>query len=162
MRSLDDPVDAGAPGGEPGTAGRRSSRVRVVIERIQILNTLEPWFKGQGEFVFTARVRTRNLGGIERETRLPESGFYPASDQPGQDMIEIEQTVYDDLATDELGIEVTGVELDTFDPSDHVGRYRRAFRGLPTDWVGQYGPADDPIDPEDMENWRVWYRIEAR
>lgn len=136
-------------------------RVRVVVERIQILNTLEPWFKGQGEFVFSARVRTRDLGEIVRHTRLPESGFYAASDQPGQDMIEIETVVFDDLVVDELGIEISGLELDTFDPSDEVGRYRRAFRGDPASWAGEYGPDDDPIDPEDMENWRVWYRIEA-
>jgi hypothetical protein len=136
-------------------------RVRVVIERIQILNTLEPWFKGQGEFVFTARVRTRNLGEVDRRTRLPESGFYAASDQPGQDMIEVNTVVFDDLAVDEIGIEVSGLELDTFDPDDEVGCYRRAFRGDPASWAGAYGPADDAIDPEDMENWRLWYRIEV-
>lgn len=144
--------------------GRRElgRRVRVVVERIQILNTLEPWFKGQGEFVFSARVRTRIPGDLDRQTRMPESGFYAASDHPGQDMIEIEAVVFDDLVVNELGIEISGLELDTFDPSDEVGRYRRAFRGDPISWTGQYGPSDDPIDPEDMDNWRVWYRIEAR
>ena len=136
-------------------------RVRVIVERIQILNTLEPWFKGQGEFVFSARVRTRNLGGLGKDTRLPAAGFYAASGQPGQDVIEIETVVFDDLVIDELGIEISGMELDTFDPDDEVGRYRRAFRGDPLSWAGDYGPADDPIDPEDMDNWRVWYRIEA-
>ena len=139
----------------------RARRVRVVVERIQILNTLEPWFKGQGEFVFHAHVKTRNLGGLDRDTRMPASGFYAASDQPGQDIIEIETVVFDDLVVDELGIEIAGVELDTFDPDDEVGRYRRAFRGDPASWSGQYGPSDDPIDPEDMDNWRIWYRIEA-
>lgn len=139
----------------------RGYRVRVVIERIQILNTLEPWFKGQGEFVFTARVRSRNPCELECRTRLPTSGFYPASDQPGQDMILVDTVVFDDLVVDEMGVEVYGLELDTFDPDDEVGRYRRAFRGDPTSWLGTYGPSDDPIDPEDMDNWRLWYRIEA-
>ena len=139
----------------------RGRRVRVVVERIQILNTLEPWFKGQGEFVFSAWVRSRDLGNADRQTRLPASGYYAASDQPGQDLIEIETVVFDDVVVDELGIEISGLELDTFDPDDEVGRYRRAFRGDPATWAGEYGPSDDPIDPEDMVNWRVWYRIEA-
>jgi hypothetical protein len=39
-------------------------------------------------------------------------------------------------------------------------QYRRAFCCPALEWLGEYGPRDEVVDPEEMGTWRVWYRIE--
>ncbi|MFQ5889536.1 MAG: hypothetical protein ACE5JR_05735 [Gemmatimonadota bacterium] len=134
--------------------------MRVLIEKIRILDHKEPWWKGRGEIVFDVRVYTPNFGGIERLTRLPESGFYSASKKPRRSVIRLEKEVFNDYVVDELAIQMSGTELDTFDPNDYLGMYQRAFVREPKTWFGSYGPGDEPVEPESLECWQVWYRIE--
>jgi len=137
------------------------SKIRVILEKIQILDASEPWFKGKGEIRFNARVRTSNNGGIEQRTVLPEKGVYSVSDKAGQNMITINQALFHGFVSDNLSIEIVGIELDTFDPDDDLGKYTRLFDCSCEELLRSYEPDDDgPIDPEDVGRWRVWYRIE--
>lgn len=143
-----------------GGEGRSGFRVRVTIDRIRILEHSEPWWKGKGEIVFDVRVFTPNHGGVERLTRLPEAGFYSASDRPGSNVIRVGRVVFEGPVSDELAIQVVGRELDTFDPDDHLGLYQRSFRRDPANWFGSYGPGDERVEPETLECFEIWYRIE--
>jgi hypothetical protein len=134
--------------------------LRVVLERVQILEDRDPWFKGKGEIRFAARVYTANNGGTLRQTRLPETGVFKISDRPGRNMLELNRVLFEGYAADDLRIEIVGTEEDTFDPDDTVGKYTRLFTGSPDRWFGEYGPNGGPVDPEDMVAWKVWYRIE--
>lgn len=136
------------------------AKMRVVLEKIQILEDRDPWIKGRGEIRFAARVYTANNGGRLQETRLPTQGVYKISDRPGQNMLELDQVLFEDYAADDLRIEIVGVEEDTFDPDDTVGKYTRLFSGPAETWFGSYGPNGEVVDPEDMLTWRIWYRIE--
>lgn len=138
-------------------AGRR---IRVVLEQMQILDDRDPWLKGKGEFRFRARVTSANNGGLDETTLLPTQGHLHVSDRPGENIIALEQEIFRGYVADDLRIEVTGVELDTFDPDDLVGKYTRLFCGNVERWLGAYGPGDETIDPEEMLSWRLWYRIE--
>ncbi len=135
-------------------------KVRVVIERIQILDDREPWFKGKGEFRFRARVHTPANGGITQDTVLPPSGVYKASDAPGENVLALNAEVFSGYADDELWIEVVATEQDTFDPDDLLGKYTRMLSGPTGGWFRQYGPGDQIVEPEDMISWRIWYRVE--
>jgi len=137
------------------------AKIRVVLEKIQILDASEPWFKGKGEVRFNARVRTSNNGGIEQQTVLPEHGVYSVSDKAGQNMLAINQTLFQGFVSDNLSVEIAGIELDTFDPDDDLGKYTRLFDCSCKELFRSYGPDDDgPIDPEDVGRWCIWYRIE--
>lgn len=136
------------------------SKIRVILEKIQIRDASEPWFKGKGEIRFNARVRTNNNGGIEQRAVLPEQGVYSVSDKDGQNMITINQPLFHGFVSDNLSIEIAGIELDTFDPNDDLGKYTRLFDCSCEELFGSYGPDDGSIDPEDVGRWRVWYRIE--
>jgi hypothetical protein len=136
------------------------SRLRVVLEKIQILEDRDPWIKGPGEIRFGARVHTANNGGDLQQTQLPAQGVYKISDRPGRNVLELDQVIFDGYAADDLRIELVGVEEDTFDPDDTLGKYTRLFCGSPASWYGSYGPSGEVVDPEDMLAWRVWYRIE--
>jgi hypothetical protein len=133
---------------------------RVVLERIEIVEDMEPWFKGRGEAVFRTRVRASGNGGIEQATRIPEDGMLKISDRGGQNVIELEQMLFDGYAGRELAIEIVGTEHDTFDPDDSLGRYARVLDCAPERLFRSFGPDDEPLDPEDVGPWRVWYRIE--
>lgn len=135
-------------------------KVRVVLEKIQILEDRDPWIKGPGEIRFKARVRTESNGGIEQSVRLPEAGVFKISDKPGRNVLELNKVLFTGYATDDLRIEVVAVELDTFDPDDTIGKYTRIFSGDPATWLNHYGPGDEAIDPEDAGAWRLWYHIE--
>lgn len=152
--------DVGVPWTDP-TTNERGQKVRVVLERIQILDDQDPWLKGQGEFRFTSRAHSRNNGGSIQEHRLPGSGQLAISDKPGRNIVRIDVPIFEGFVEDHLAIEVTGVEVDTFDPDDDLCRYRRVFRGAPETFVGSYGPGDEAVESEDLGDWRLWYRIEG-
>jgi hypothetical protein len=140
---------------------QRGEKIRVVLRQIQILDDKEPFFKDGGEFQFKARVYTTNFGGVSTEKRFPETGYYTISDLPGHNILPMKDMVlFEGAVEDHLAVEFTGVELDTFSPNDELNPYRRVFSGAPASWLGQYGPGDESVEPEDMGDWRVWYRIE--
>ena len=135
-------------------------RVRVVLERVQILDDRDPWIKGKGEIRFRTRVHTANNGGRTETTAIPDHGVLKVSDKPGHNVVELDTVIFDDFAADDLRIEIIAVEEDTFDPDDSLGKYTRLFCGDANGWFGIYGPNGEVIEPEDLVAWRVWYRIE--
>jgi len=142
------------------TVNQRGHKVRVILEKIQILDDREPWFKGKGEFRFSAKVFSPDNGGILREAVFPASGCYKLSDRPGSNEVRLDATLFEDWAETALGIEIGGVELDTLDPDDRLAAYKRVFEGKPTDWLANYAPTGSPIDPQHLGGWKLWYRIE--
>jgi hypothetical protein len=142
------------------TQQQKGQRLRVVLERVQILDDLDPFIKGAGEFRFRARVHTRDNGGLSSELRLPQHGHYSISDTPGHNTVHLGVVLFEGFVEDHLAIELAGIEIDTFDPDDKLCPYRRVFEGPPERCLGSYGPRDEKIDPEDMGGWRLWYRIE--
>ncbi len=142
------------------TGNQRGQKVRVVVEKIQILDDREPWFKGKGEFRFVTKVFTPDNGGILREAVFPPSGSYSLSSRPGGNEVRLDATIFEGWAETTLGIEIGGVELDTFDPDDRLATYKRVFEGKPSDWLAHYAPTGNPIDPQHLSGWKLWYRIE--
>lgn len=130
---------------------------RVVLERIRILDDQDTWLKGAGELSFTTTVYSPSNGGVERTNSFPESGMF--SIDSGEE-VHLDATIFEGRASDELRVRIDGVEADTFDPDDTVGSYTRVLSGSTTDWFGSYRPDDEHVDPEDMNAWQVWYRIE--
>ncbi|MEO0972059.1 MAG: hypothetical protein AAFX85_03120, partial [Pseudomonadota bacterium] len=138
----------------------QGQHLRVVLERIEILDDHDPWLKGGGEFRFRARVHSADNGGLTRDTLLPDRGCYRVSDLPGRNQLLLDEELFSGYVAEDLRIEVIGLELDTFDPDDALGKYTRLFTGAPEHWYGRYAPSGAPVDPEDMQSWRLHYRIE--
>ena len=142
------------------TESQRGQKIRVTLEKIQVTDDREPWFKGKGEFQFLARVLTRDNGGHDIATRFPRAKHYKLGDKPGENEVIIEESIFDGYVEGNLFVQIGGVELDTFDPDDQLCAYKRAFAGRPVDWLGSYCPSDTRKTVEDVGGWRVWYRIE--
>jgi len=79
-------IDPNDPGRPRPLAG---PKLRVVLEKIQILEDRDPWLKGRGEIHFACRVFTSDNGGNERQTRLPQTGVFKISDRPGRNIVEL-------------------------------------------------------------------------
>lgn len=151
---------------------QNGERIKVTLLWIQILDKLEPFFKEKGEFRFTARVSSRDRGGILRETRFPEEGHYEISDHPAWNKVKLNLVIFEGEIEEHLVVELLGEELDMLSANDHLDTYRREFSGPPSTWVGWYGPGDEAggepahgkpgasSDPENLSNWRVCYEIE--
>lgn len=135
-------------------------KLRVVVDKIEILKDYDPWLKGRGEIAFVARVETSDNGGQRVRTRVPERGYYKIGDDPGRNVLELNQTIFVGHAVDDLRIEIVGTEQDTFDPDDWMGKCTRVLCSPAEGWFGDYGPRSDEITPEDVGPWRIWYRIE--
>jgi len=120
-----------------------------------ILDALDPWIKGAGEFNFRARACTprqrRDPAGA------PAAGDGSLSDlgRPSRNVVELGATGFEGYVVGRLALEVTDVELDTFDPDDTVHPYRRVFAGPSATWLGSYGPGDEVIEPEDLGSGRL-------
>lgn len=153
------------PGMEPlewndPTEIQKGKKVKVVIDKIQITDDREPFFKGKGEFRFFAKVYTPNNGGILTENIFPLEGCYHLSDIAGTNEIKLNATIFENWVENELRIQIGGIELDTFDPDDHLLRHKQEYTGNPVSWFKNYSPSGDPIDSMDMDGWKLWYRIE--
>jgi hypothetical protein len=151
----DDPTQWTGPDGtvHPVTG----MKIRVVIEKIQIVDDQDPWWKGAGEIDFSVRVRTENNGGVERTTRLPENGHYRLR---SGESITLNRLVFEGFAVDHLAIRIDAMERDKFSPDDSLGAYTRVFGCAADAWFDTYGPFDEALDPERVGPWQLWYRIE--
>jgi hypothetical protein len=138
-------------------------RLRVVLEKVQILDDKDPWIFGRGEFFFTAEVMVNDDPVRGGRWLVPQQGSLKVSDKPGKNIVEIEQPVFDGAVEpgDHMSISLLATELDLFTRDDRSTRYLRTFSGDPESWIGSYRPDDEPGDPERMRDWKVWYRIEG-
>lgn len=139
------------------TEKQQGQSIRGVLERLQILDDHDPFIKGAGEFRFKARVHTRINGDVHSETRLPENGRYHVSDKPGRNTVHINLLLFEGFVENDIAMEITGIEMDTFDPDNKLRPCRRVFTGLLAEWLGSIGPGADPIEPEDLGDWRLRY-----
>ena len=136
-------------------------KLRVVLEKIQILDDLDTFIKGKGEFFFQCHVYSSNNRGQSAKNRLPEKGIFKVSDKPGKNILPLECVIFEGFVVDDLRIEILGTEKDLFDPNDTLGKYSRIFCKKVTQMYGMYGPnKEEVIDPENLVSWKVWYRIE--
>lgn len=134
--------------------------VKIVVDKIRILNDKDPCIKGKGELTFTTVVVPDNDTERKQVTSLPEKGVYHVGDQPGKNDIELGVTVFQGVVKNKsLSFSISGKEIDLFDPNDELARYHREFSGDLTDWYGKYYPDDEYLDAEDVGDWAIWYRI---
>ncbi len=142
------------------TFNQRGQKVRVVLEKIQITDDREPWFKGKAEFQFYAKVSTRDNGGQEQSEKFPLQKYYKLSDKAGQNEIMLNEPLFEGYVEHDLFVQIGGVELDIFDPDDKLCVYKRRFEGKPRNWIASYNPESSQPSVEDVGGWKVWYRIE--
>ena len=134
--------------------------VKVVLDKIRIMDDHDSCIKGKGELTFTSVIVPDNDDSRKQVTRLPAKGVYHVSDKPGENEIRLEVTLFDGIVTNRfLSISISGKEIDIFDPDDELNRYHRVFSGDTDTWCGQYYPSDEYIDREDVGDWALWYRI---
>ena len=141
------------------------SRLRITLEKVQILDDHDPWLKGRGEFVFTACVRFNDEASRHHHVRVPRFGELKIGDQPGANEATLDAAIFDGLVaeSDRMDMSILPVEQDWLDPDDPLARFDRHFEGGPEGWVGSYAPTDEPpsVDPESLHDWAVWYRIDS-
>jgi hypothetical protein len=142
---------------KPPPVGRR---VKVILDKIRILDYQDSLIKGEGKVNFTSVVVPDNDESRKQVTRLPARGVYYVVGAPGENEIILGVTIFDGAVKGRsLSISITGKEIDFFDPDDELNRYHRVFTGDPNTWYGQYNPRDEYLDLEDVKDWALWYRI---
>jgi hypothetical protein len=148
------------PGLAPSTCGHR---VRVTLEAIELTDLDDR--KGSDELHFAAMVAPD--GDRRRATirRLPIRGAKVG------ERAELNEVLFDGVLADAgwLAIAFAGTEVDLRSYLAERGkkggktlaRYVRRLRGPVPSWAGRYEPRDERPDPEELEDWRVWYRVEV-
>lgn len=148
-----------------GTRGVKAvSRIRVILERVRVLDAHEPWFKGRADLRFFSCVAFNGEQTRHHHARVPRDGILKVSDSPGKNELSLDVCVFDGWVadSDQMEFSVLPIERDTFDADDTLARFRRGFTGPPEGWVGSYGPADQTApDPEAQSDWQLWYRVES-
>lgn len=135
-------------------------RIKIILDRIRILNDRDPCLKGKGELIFTAVVVPDNDNSRRQVTRLPLIGHYRIGDKPRENDLNLVIPIFEgNVWKKALSITISGKEIDIFDPNDELMRYHREFSGDPETWVGKYYPSDEYLDKEDVSDWMVWYKI---
>jgi hypothetical protein len=135
----------------------RGPKIRVVLESVLIVDDRDPSLKGEGEIDLDVLVRTEDNGGIEQRTRLPAHGHFKLG---AGERLELGEPIFEGFVEDDLGIRINAMERDKLDPDDNLGSYTRTFACPAETWLGSYEPGDEPVDPENVGYWQVFYRIE--
>lgn len=159
LANLEDPEQPPIEWKDP-TQNQKGQKIKVILEKIQIVNDREPFFKGKGEFRFSAKVATSDNGGLSKEFTIPNHGHYSISDNSGENEIELNIIILDNFVENNLFIQIGGIELDTFDPDDRLNSYKRDFSGKPENWIGNYFPKNGEPSMEDLGDWKIFYRVE--
>ncbi|WP_406230153.1 hypothetical protein [Nocardia sp. NBC_01009] len=76
----------------------------------------------------------------------PRKGYH-LSDKPGRNTVHINLPLFEGVVENDIAMEITGIEMDTFDTYDKLRPSRRVYTGLPAEWLGSIGPGADPIEP---------------
>lgn len=140
-------------------AAQSGDRIRVILRKVQINDSLEPFFDHEGEFRFKVRVSSRDRGVLQ-ETNIPKEGYFLITDDPSWNRRVLNEVVFEGEVSDHLEVEITGEELDV-GRNDELPTYRREFTGPPSDWVGLYEPSgEEQVDPERMKEWWVFLEIQ--
>ena len=140
------------------------SRIRVILEKVRILDDKDHWLKGAGEFQFDSCIAFNGDACRRHFRRLPDYGSYKISDRNGHNEQVIDTCVFDGFVAEQdwMTISLLPAEKDLLGPDDKLSRYGRVFDAPPETWVGRYRPGDEgQTDPEAPGDWLVWYRIES-
>ncbi|WP_328401112.1 hypothetical protein [Nocardia sp. NBC_00403] len=81
--------------------------------------------------------KANDSDSIARERR------YHVSDKPGRNTLHINLPLFEGFVENDIAMEITGIEMDTFDTYDKLRPCRRAVTGLPAEWLGSIGPGAD-------------------
>lgn len=141
-----------------------STPIRVVLRYVEILDSKD--LDGSGEFFFEFRASVPE-SGLERTVRIPDDGHIEISDHPSMNKVTFEKELFHGVVEDgeTLVLEASGNEVDRFSANDQLTPYRREFTGPVAAWLGEHGPWDeggsDTVDPEQLGDWRIAFRIEA-
>jgi hypothetical protein len=131
--------------------------IRVILEKVYIVDDMDPFPKGSGEIDLQIQVYSDNYEGSVKNIRIPEQGHYKVK---SGGTLEINEIIFENIAKDHLAIRIDAMERDSTDPDDNLGSYTRTFRGDPSSWLGKYTPDDEVVDAENLRFWKVYYRIE--
>ena len=145
--------ECGAGDNGPG----HGTRLRIVIEKVKILDAFGPLVHGSGQLQLSVRVSSAGGSGPGAVTALPASGAYAVAPQPEGQVIKIDSEVFRGAPSEELVIEVFAADNKG---KEHGCSYRRVFKGKPESWIGSYKPSDQQPDPENIGDWQLWYTID--
>ncbi|MEU0503461.1 hypothetical protein [Nocardia sp. NPDC005998] len=61
--------------------------------------------------------------------------------EPGRNTVQINLPLFEGSVEQHIAMEITGIEMETFDRDHKLRPYRRVFTGRPTEWLGSTGPS---------------------
>lgn len=152
--------DAGAPV-IVATPKPQIYNVRIVLNKIEVVDDRDPCFKGAGELVFTTSVAPNGSPARTVRARFPEKGHLSIGS--GQS-IELGEVIYEGQLEkeDALFLSIAGEELDWPRFFDHNDKLTRYIRSIPVpEKTTKYSPDDEPNDPESLSDWKIWYTVEV-
>jgi hypothetical protein len=134
-------------------------KVRVVLDRIKILNDHDGIFTGKGELAFDAVVAPNGNPHRAVRTRIPERGVLKLASGEARDL---KTVLYEGLVEHDaqLSITIGGSEFDYFLFFQRKEKLARYHRSLPLK-SAHLAPGDEPNDPEALRDWQVWYTLEV-
>lgn len=135
----------------------KGARIRLILEKVRILDYFGPLVHGSGRVSLISRVTTAADGTTGAITRLPSTGAYTVPNRPDGYTIEIQREIFRGGVKDNLTVEIFSAESEE---AKHECYYKRVFKGKVEGWLGLCKPSDQVKDPENVGDWQVWYRIE--
>lgn len=143
------------------SAGSKFKSIKVVLQRIQILDDKDGCLAGKGELAFDTLVAPNENPNRAVRRRFPEEGTYKLRDG---DVLELNEVIYEGKVEPEsrLSVSIGGRDFDFLlflTREEPLSRYHRSV-ALKTGRQA-FTPDDEPNDPESLADWKVWYTVEV-
>jgi hypothetical protein len=134
-------------------------RVKVTLNRIQVLDDHDGIFTGKGELAFDAVVAPNANPHRAVRTRIPEHGVLKLASGEARDL---KLVLYEGFVEHDARLAVTigGTEFDYFLFFMRQERLARYHRVVPLK-SAHFEPGDEANDPESLSDWKVWYTVEV-
>ncbi len=136
-------------------------KVKVTLDRIQVLDDKDPCLMGKGELEFDAIVAPNANPHRAVRTRIPEKGALELSSGEAKD---VRLVIFEGLVEEDATLSVTvgGKELDWllfFEREEKLARYHRVLEL--SKGSQSLVPGDERIDAESMSDWKLWYTVDV-
>jgi hypothetical protein len=141
----------------------RGQRIRVILEKIEVnkcgrARSSPPYTPHL--LRITTRIRTEDNGITEQRHALPEHApGFKLNGTATTDVVHIGTEIFRGWVEDDLAVEISAAEVRAYE-GEALCKYKRVFSGPVESFLRNYRPNDEPIDPEVMGSWEVWYRVE--
>jgi hypothetical protein len=126
--------------------------VKIILEKIRIVNAHRPFFLPAGKFIFSACITPDNDASKKTVIRFPEKGKLKLSDKSGKNECNPKIILFEGPVKESFELTMSSPASDKEGHKEKLKKYNISFSGDPDKWYGLKAK-------QEAGDWQICYRI---